>query len=179
MGRTIVDATDLRPSTRARSCLLLPTKVHAAPAVQGKDWLVLKDLLLPLDHTIFPIIPPRFTWLATRCGLAVLLHGTVALSPLAARAERQVHLDVNRYCRDTFRAGKVADGRQFVRDGRHIYRDGLHGCQVQFQLRQKGILPVERIEFWEVWANKACREQNRSPLALSRYDGPVIWCVLP
>lgn len=119
------------------------------------------------------------TRLSARGALPLMLLAALASNPTPARAYRQVHLDVNRYCRDTFPAGKVADGRQFVRDGRHIYRDGLHGCQVQFRLAMKGVLPVERIEFWEVWANKACREQNRNPRALSRYDGPVIWCMLP
>lgn len=116
---------------------------------------------------------------SARWALPLLLLSTVISSPQPALAYRQVHLDVNRYCRDTFRAGKLADGRQFVRDGSHIYRNGLHGCQVQFQTRIRGVLPVERIEFWEVWANKACREQNRNSRALSRYDGPVIWCMLP
>lgn len=115
----------------------------------------------------------------SRRALPVLLLTTLAAAPLPALAYREVHLDVNRYCRDTFRRGKLANERLFVRDGRHIYRDGLHGCQVQFQTRRKGVLPVELIEFWEVWTNKACREQNRNPRALSRYDGPVVWCLLP
>jgi len=117
--------------------------------------------------------------LAARATFPLMLLAVLASNPLPARAYHQVHLDVNRYCRDTFRARKVADRREFVRDGRHIYRDGLHGCQVQFWTRTPGILPVERIEFWEVWANKACREQSGNPRALSRYDGPVIWCLLP
>jgi hypothetical protein len=116
---------------------------------------------------------------SARWAVPLLLLSTAVSSPQPALAYRQVHLDVNRYCRDTFRAGKYANYRQFVRDGRHIYRDGLHGCQVQFRLEMKGVLPVERIEFWEVWPNKACREQNRNWRALSRYDGPVIWCMLP
>lgn len=117
--------------------------------------------------------------MAARGALPLMLLAALAGNPLPVRANRQVHLDVNRYCRDTFRARKVADGKEFVRDGRHSYREGLHGCQVTFWTRIPGILPVERTEFWEVWANKACREQNRNPRALSRYDGPVIWCLLP
>jgi len=103
-----------------------------------------------MPHQQSPRRLPGLPRLASRCGVAVLLLSALAARPLPAQAYRQVHLDVNRYCRDTFAAGKVANGRQFIRDGHHSYRDGLHGCMVRYRLHQPNVLPVERHEFWEV-----------------------------
>lgn len=62
--------------------------------------------------------------LAARGALPLMLLAALAANPLPVRANRQVHLDVIRYCRDTFRRGKLVNEPKFVRDGRHNDRDG-------------------------------------------------------
>ena len=65
---------------------------------------------------------------------------TTAITPDIAKANtrtfqgrNQIHLDVDRYCRNVFAAGNQWAGRIYSRDGRHAYRNGRHYCRVHYR----------------------------------------------
>ncbi|MBE9221590.1 hypothetical protein IQ215_02665 [Cyanobacterium stanieri LEGE 03274] len=134
---------------------------------------------------------------------------TTAITPDIAKANtrtfqgrNQIHLDVDRYCRNVFAAGNQWAGRIYSRDGRHAYRNGRHYCRVHYRPIinvtnsrggnagfnlgvvqgggnssrdvQRTQVGAERVIFEDVWLDKACRSQGDN----GRYtvQGVVVWC---